>query len=75
MRPPSPCRWPVLAAGDRRGRCCTIGLDAKLDMRRNEDESDEWKLKGNTRVEHGRWCHVLTGDLEQEIKNGTSSRG
>jgi hypothetical protein len=46
-------------------------LDAKLDMERNEDESDEWKLKGNTRVEHGRWRHVLTGDLEHEIKNGS----
>ncbi|MDM8350818.1 DUF481 domain-containing protein [Pseudomonas sp. sp1636] len=46
-------------------------LDAKLDMERNEDESDEWKLKGNARVEHGRWRHVLTGDLEHEIKNDT----
>ena len=46
-------------------------LDAKLDMERNEDDSDEWKLKGNTRVEHGRWRHVLTGDLEHEIKNGS----
>lgn len=45
-------------------------LDAKLDIERNEDDSDEWKLKGNTRVEHGRWRHVLTGDLEHEIKNG-----
>ena len=27
-------------------------LDAKLDMERNEDRTDEWKLKGNTRVEH-----------------------
>lgn len=46
-------------------------LDAKLDIERNEDDSDEWKLKGNTRVEHGRWRHVLTGDLEHEIKNGS----
>ena len=29
-------------------------LDAKLDMKRNENDVDEWKLKGNTRVEHGR---------------------
>ena len=29
-------------------------LDAKLDMERNQDRTDEWKLKGNTRVEHGR---------------------
>ena len=46
-------------------------LDAKLDMERNEDDSDEWKLKGNTRVEHGRWRHVLAGDLEHETKNGS----
>lgn len=44
-------------------------LDAKLDMERNEDEVDEWKLKGNTRIEHGRWRHVLTGELERETKN------
>lgn len=46
-------------------------LDAKLDMERNEDESDEWKLKGDTRIEHGRWRHVLTGELERETKNGS----
>lgn len=46
-------------------------LDAKLDMERNQDKTDEWKLKGNTRVEHGRWRHVLTGDLERETKNGS----
>ncbi|WP_339522917.1 DUF481 domain-containing protein [Pseudomonas sp. EA_35y_Pfl2_R111] len=45
-------------------------LDAKLDMERNEDETDEWKLKGNTRIEHGRWRHVLAGELERETKNG-----
>lgn len=44
-------------------------LDAKLDMERNEDQVDEWKLKGNTRIEHGRWRHVLTGELERETKN------
>lgn len=46
-------------------------LDAKLDMERNEDETDEWKLKGNTRIEHGRWRHLLTGELEHETKNGS----
>lgn len=46
-------------------------LDAKLDMERNEDETDEWKVKGNTRMEHGRWRHVLTGELERETKNGS----
>ena len=45
-------------------------LDAKLDMERDEDETDEWKVKGNTRMEHGRWRHVLNGELERETKNG-----
>ncbi|MGF6690895.1 hypothetical protein M2318_000944 [Metapseudomonas resinovorans] len=45
-------------------------LDAKLDMERNEDSKDEWKLKGDTRVEHGRWRHVLSGQFEKETKNG-----
>lgn len=45
-------------------------LDAKLDMERNEDRTDEWKLKGNTRIEHGRWRHVLRGELEHETENG-----
>ena len=45
-------------------------LDAKLDMERNDSKVDEWKLKGNTRVEHGRWRHVLSGELEHETKNG-----
>ncbi|WP_069082360.1 DUF481 domain-containing protein [Pseudomonas sp. TCU-HL1] len=44
-------------------------LDAKLDMERNEDTKDEWKLKGDTRVEYGRWRHVLSGQLEKETKN------
>ncbi|MGG2395964.1 DUF481 domain-containing protein [Pseudomonas sp. SH1-B] len=44
-------------------------LDAKLDMKRNQNDVDEWRLKGNTRVEHGRWRHVLSGELERETKN------
>ncbi|NQD94030.1 DUF481 domain-containing protein, partial [Pseudomonas sp. CrR25] len=52
-----------------RDRLWEGNLDAKLDMERNENETDEWKLKGNTRIEHGRWRHVLTGELERETKN------
>jgi hypothetical protein len=44
-------------------------LDAKLDMKRDDNDTDEWKLKSNTRVEHGRWRHVLAGELERKIKN------
>ncbi|MFC5694026.1 DUF481 domain-containing protein [Pseudomonas sp. GCM10022186] len=44
-------------------------LDAKLDLERNEDKTDEWKLKGDTRIEHGRWRHVLSGQFEKETTN------
>ncbi|MBU0901317.1 DUF481 domain-containing protein [Pseudomonas spirodelae] len=44
-------------------------LDAKLDMERDDNDTDEWKFKGNTRMEHGRWRHVLSGDLERKVKN------
>lgn len=44
-------------------------LDAKLDMERNDNQTDEFRLKGNTRVSHGRWRHVLKGEYEHETKN------
>lgn len=44
-------------------------LDAKLDMKRDSSETDEWKLKGNTRMEHGRWRHGLSTELERKVKN------
>lgn len=44
-------------------------LDAKLDLERNEDNTDEFKIKGDTRLEHGRWRHVLKGQLEHETEN------
>ncbi|MEK8079044.1 DUF481 domain-containing protein [Pseudomonas sp. XK-1] len=44
-------------------------LDAKLDMKRDDNITDEWKLKGNTRMEHGRWRHGLRGELERKVKN------
>lgn len=48
-------------------------LDAKLDMKRDTDETDEWKLKGNTRMEHGRWRHVVSSELERKVKNGVKT--
>lgn len=48
-------------------------LDAKLDMKRDDNETDEWKFKGNTRIEHGRWRHVLGGELERKVKNGAKN--
>lgn len=45
-------------------------LDAKLDLERKEDKSDEFRLKGDTRIEHGRWRHVANGEFERETENG-----
>lgn len=44
-------------------------LDTKLDMERNENETDEFKLKGDSRISHGHWRHVLKGEYEHETKN------
>ncbi len=44
-------------------------LDAKLDLDRDEDSTDQFKLKGDMRVEHGRWRHVLNGQMERETEN------
>lgn len=56
-----------------RDRMMEGNLDAKLDMKRDESESDEWKLKGNSRVEHGLWRHVLSGELERKTKNDSKT--
>jgi len=48
-------------------------LDAKLDLERNQDSTDEFKIKGDTRLEHGRWRHVLKGQLEHETENSEES--
>jgi hypothetical protein len=44
-------------------------LDAKLELERNQDDTDEFKLKGDSRVSHGAWRHVVKGELEHETKN------
>ncbi|WP_417660468.1 DUF481 domain-containing protein [Pseudomonas sp.] len=44
-------------------------LDAKLDLERKDDKSDEFRLKGDTRIEQGRWRQVMNGEYERETKN------
>jgi hypothetical protein len=44
-------------------------LDAKLELERNQDDTDEFQLKGDSRVSHGAWRHVVKGELEHESKN------
>lgn len=56
-----------------RDRVWEGNLDAKLDMERDEDQTDEWKIKGDSRIEHGRWRHVLRGELERETENGETT--
>ncbi|MEK1942501.1 MAG: DUF481 domain-containing protein [Pseudomonas sp.] len=45
-------------------------LDAKLDMRRDDNSTQEWQLKGETRVEHNRWRHVINGETQRKAKDG-----
>lgn len=44
-------------------------LDAKLDLDRDENSTDELKLKGDMRIEHGRWRHVVNGQMERETED------
>ncbi len=44
-------------------------LDVKLDSKRNDSDKDEWKLKGDTRLRHGAWRHVLAGEKHDAIDN------
>jgi len=44
-------------------------LDAKLDLERNEDETDEFKIKGDTRVSHGLWRHGIAVEYDHETKD------
>lgn len=44
-------------------------LDAKLELERNQDDTDEYRLKGDSRISHGAWRHVFKGELEHETKN------
>lgn len=45
-------------------------LDAKLDIHQDDQHSEEWRLKGEARAEHGSWRHVLSGELVNESKDG-----
>ena len=44
-------------------------LDAKLELERNQSDTDELKLKGDSRISHGAWRHVLKSELEHETEN------
>lgn len=44
-------------------------LDAKLNLERKDDNSDEFRIKGDTRIEKGRWRQVMNGEYERETTN------
>jgi hypothetical protein len=44
-------------------------LDAKLELERNQDDTNDYRLKGDSRVSHGYWRHVVNGEFEHETKN------
>lgn len=44
-------------------------LDAKLNLERKDDNSDEFRIKGDTRIEQGRWRQVMNGEYERETTN------
>jgi hypothetical protein len=47
-------------------------LDVKLDSKRNDSDKDEWKLKGDTRLRHGAWRHVLAGAIRRSTMRSTT---
>ncbi|WP_374287874.1 DUF481 domain-containing protein [Pseudomonas fluvialis] len=49
-------------------------LDFKLDIEREADDTDELKIKGDTRIEHGPWRHLLKGELEDKRKNDAQTK-
>ncbi len=44
-------------------------LDGKLNIERNEDNVDDWRLKLDTRLKHDRWRYSLDGSQRHETKN------
>ena len=44
-------------------------LDAKLKLERNEDKTDQLRLKGDTRITHSQWRHTLQAEYERETED------
>jgi hypothetical protein len=44
-------------------------LDVKLKLERNEDKTDQLRLKGDTRITHGSWRQLLHAEYEREIED------
>ena len=45
-------------------------LDAKVNIERDEDRIDDWRLKLDTTLSHDRWRYSLDGSQRHETKNG-----
>ena len=47
-------------------------VDAKLEIERDEDSVNDWSVKFDSRLRHGRFRHVLGGYQNHETKNGNT---
>lgn len=45
-------------------------LDASLDLQRDQSSTNDWQVKGDTRIEAGRWRHVIGGEYNQQTQDG-----
>jgi putative salt-induced outer membrane protein YdiY len=45
-------------------------LEGKLNIERDNEEVDDWRLKLDTTLRHGRWRHKFDGSQRHETKNG-----
>lgn len=45
-------------------------LDGKLNLQRDEDRVDDWRLKLDTRLKHDRWRYSLSASQRYETENG-----
>lgn len=45
-------------------------LDASLDLQRDQSRTNDWQVKGDTRIEYGRWRHVISGEYNEQRQDG-----
>jgi hypothetical protein len=49
-------------------------LDVKIDLDEEQENSKEWNVQGETRLEQGRWRHIAKGKLESKKEGGAYTR-
>jgi hypothetical protein len=58
--PPRPLITDVVSEGN---------LDMALKLERNEEDTDHFKLRGDTRIRHSHWRHLLNAEYERETED------